>query len=671
MVYLGSFILAEKSKPRSMAKKGPKRKKKKKKVKSKPFSFHFPGLLQWQMLIVTGGFLLAAFGLYWTNLDDGFILDDKIVISENIYTKEGVSGWWDHLTSDSFQGYFKGERKDLVVGGRYRPLSLIVFSAIYQWAGEWTVPYHVVNITLYALTCALLFYLFQVLLTSKRWKSSNPWYLSLPFLAALLYLFHPIHIEAVANIKGLDEILTFFLSLLSWLLALQLYNRPTVLKAVALAGCFFLALLAKENAITFLAVIPLSYFIFGRPVRNNWLWVFPPLFISAALYLILRYQVLGFFLNPGVEITDILNNPFYGLNGAEHFGTVMLTWLKYLGLLIIPHPLVHDYYPYAIPIATISNPMVLVSAILNLGLIAWGLWAGIARKRIDGFAILFYFITFSIVSNLFFTVGTFMNERFVYISSFGFSLLLAYGLTTAARKWLRPQQTKVALPLILLGILVAYSWKTYDRLPDWTSYVALNQSAVEHYPTSARSTLFMGTALFNEAMEINDREKKLEVLEESEYWIDQSLSVFPELGNRNTRNFKYFNAYKMKAGVASEIYKLDQQLAPLLDVFLFVGTDKPHIPYLLEFLDYIHRRSPDREMMENFYHELAYQNLGVNKRNLNYAMTYLNKGLEYLPNSAQLLYDKGRIFQMAGRASDAQTFIQRAQAIQPQIGQNE
>jgi tetratricopeptide (TPR) repeat protein len=76
-------------------------------------------------------------------------------------------------------------------------------------------------------------------------------------------------------------------------------------------------------------------------------------------------------------------------------------------------------------------------------------------------------------------------------------------------------------------------------------------------------------------------------------------------------------------------------------------------------------------MMENFYHELAYQNLGVNKRNLNYAMTYLNKGLEYLPNSAQLLYDKGRIFQMAGRASDAQTFIQRAQAIQPQIGQNE
>jgi tetratricopeptide (TPR) repeat protein len=377
--------------------------------------------------------------------------------------------------------------------------------------------------------------------------------------------------------------------------------------------------------------------------------------------------VLGFFLDPGVEITDILNNPFQGLNTEERLATVFFTWLKYLGLLIFPHPLVHDYYPYAIPISTFSDAVVWISILLHLGLLAWGLWAGLIKKRWDGFAILFYFITFSIVSNLLFTVGTFMNERFIYISSLGFCMLFAYGLTQGARHFLSPNAARVTVALIVASLLAAYTWKTYDRLPDWGSYVSLNSSAVEYYPTSARSTLFMGTALFNEAMAMSDPQQKLKTLKEAEDWIDKSLAVFPTYGNQNTRTFKYYNAYKMKAGVASEIYKLERQLQPLLDVFLFVGKDKPHIPYLLEFLTYINRRSPDKARMEDFYHRLAYQELAVKQQKLNFAMNYLEKGLEYMPNSARLLYDKGRIYQMAGQQAEAQRFMNQARAIDPQI----
>ena len=492
----------------------------------------------------------------------------SLIFFENIYTQKGIAGWWDHLTSDSFQGFFKGEQKNLLTGGRYRPLSLLVFSALYELFGEWTLPYHVVNVFLYGLTAGLLFFLLQILAGKKTVQKNRPLWLSLPFLAALLYLFHPIHIEAVANIKGLDEILTFLFAIFSWWMALKVYNRPNILSSLILALLFFAGMLAKENAITFLAVIPLSLFIFGKPGRKQLAYIFTPLLVSTLTYLIIRYQVLGFFLDPGVEITDILNNPFQGLNTEERLGTVLFTWLKYLGLLIFPHPLVHDYYPYAIPISTFSDAAVWLSLVLHVALLAWGLWAGLVKKRWDGFAILFYFITFSIVSNLLFTVGTFMNERFIYISSFGFAILLAYGLTQATQRFFSPGAGKIALMTAVGALLMAYSWKTYDRLPDWESYTALNASAVEHYPTSARSTLFMGTALFNEAMELNDPQEKLATLRKAEHWIDQSLSVFPEHGNRRTKNFKYYNAYKMKAGVASEIFKIDKNWLRCLTIFI-------------------------------------------------------------------------------------------------------
>ena len=649
-----------------MAKSGSKRKKKKKVSKAKkPHTFSFPAL-NLRHFSIMALFVALAFGLYWTSLSDDFILDDKIVISENIYTQEGIAGWWDHLTSDSFKGFFKGEQKNLLTGGRYRPLSLLVFSALYELFGDWTLPYHVVNVFLYGLTAGLLFFLLQIL-GRKSGRDTNQMWFSVPFIAAILYLFHPIHIEAVANIKGLDEILTFLFAIFSWFVALKLYNRPNLLGSLGLGLLFFAGLLAKENAITFLAVIPLSLYVFGKPGRKQLAYILTPLLLSTAAYLIIRYQVLGFFLDPGVEITDILNNPFYGLNTEERLGTVLFTWLKYLGLLIFPHPLVHDYYPYAIPISTLSDGAVILSMSIHLLLLAYGIWAGLIKHRWDGFAILFYFITFSIVSNLLFTVGTFMNERFIYISSLGFCILLAYGLSRAAQKLLSTARARAAIGIITVGILSAYAWKTYDRLPDWRSYTALNASAVEHYPTSARSTLFMGTALFNEAMATSDPQEKLEKLKESEYWIDQSLSVFPNYGNRTTRNFKYYNAYKMKAGVTSEIYKLEQDLGSLLNVFLFVGKDKPHIPYLLEFLGYVQRRSPDRGLMTNFYHQLAYQELAVNQRKLNFGMNYIQKGLEYMPNNALLLYDKGRIYQMAGQQEEAQRFINQARAIDPQI----
>jgi predicted membrane metal-binding protein len=88
--------------------------------------------------------------------------------------------------------------------------------------------------------------------------------------------------------------------------------------------------------------------------------------------------------------------------------------------------LTHDYYFNQIPYVDFGDIGFLFSLLVNGALVIYAL-VQFKKKTIPSYAILFYFITFSIVSNLLFTVGILMNERFMFFSSVGFSLLMAYG----------------------------------------------------------------------------------------------------------------------------------------------------------------------------------------------------------------------------------------------------
>ena len=106
--------------------------------------------------IATLIFIGLSFGLYFACLPFNYVLDDQMVITGNSFTKKGFSGIWDILTTESFEGYF-GEKKELVQGNRYRPLSIITFAVEYGLVGDMN-PWlsHFINVLLYALTGVLL-----------------------------------------------------------------------------------------------------------------------------------------------------------------------------------------------------------------------------------------------------------------------------------------------------------------------------------------------------------------------------------------------------------------------------------------------------------------------------------------------------------------------------------
>jgi hypothetical protein len=69
-----------------------------------------------------------------------------------------------------------------------------------------------------------------------------------------------------------------------------------------------------------------------------------------------------------------------------------------------------------------GKPGTLISLALYFGM-AYAFFKGWKNKSIYAWAIGFFMATISIVSNLVFPVGTFMNERFIFISSMAFSLI--------------------------------------------------------------------------------------------------------------------------------------------------------------------------------------------------------------------------------------------------------
>ncbi|MFK8102703.1 MAG: hypothetical protein AB8G15_09265 [Saprospiraceae bacterium] len=559
-------------------------------------------------------------GLYVQTINYDFVLDDKIVITDNNYTKKGFSGIVEILTTESFQGYF-GQQYNLLEGGRYRPLSIVTFAIEYGLFGLNAKVSHFVNILLYGLTGILLFRILTLFFPMK--EDQTYWYLNLGFVATALFLAHPVHSEVVANIKGRDEILTLLGALAAMYYSLKYV--ATEKNTYLLLSCvlFFLALLSKENALTFLAIIPLSIYFFSTYSFAKIAKATLPLLGVAILYLIVRTQVIGYLLNPGKEITNIMNNPFYGLSKGEELATVFYTLGMYIKLSLFPHPLTHDYYPYHVPVLNWGDFRAILSLLVHLAL---GVYAvlGLRNKNVIAYGILFYLITLSIVSNVVFSVGAFMNERFIYISSIGVCIILAYFI---AKKL--PEIVGAKANILNLGLLavfmLGFMGKTVSRIPAWKNSMSLNEAAIKVSPNSCRANCFMGTALFQQYKDMPPSAEKEAMLTDINYYINEALRINPNYGSAMT----------MKSGVVAELYKRDNDLEKLLNEFYALLSKKRNLPFIETYLKHLGTNSGSPQRIVDFCYQVS--ELYRQKNYRTYGLKYVNIGLGINPADTRLL----------------------------------
>lgn len=449
-----------------------------------------------------------SFLLYANTLTHDFCQDDSIVITENMFTTQGVSGFGGILGNDTFYGFFKEEGKGaLVAGGRYRPFTLLMFAFEYQLFGKNPFVGHLINVLLFAFMGVLIYFLMLKLLKNKfntegaielKMKSeklsnnslnnnqlSINNYQLIAFVTALLFVVHPIHTEAVANIKGRDEIMTLLGSLSAVWFAVKYFETQDIKNVLFAFICFFIGLLSKENAVTFVVIIPLIFYFFYHTNLIQSIKQTLPFIVATVLFMILRGSVIG--QQFGTEQTELMNNPFLKFVGnqyvpfdiSEKIATIVFTLGKYVELLFMPFELTHDYYPRHVDIMSFGNWEVLMSVGLYISLIVLMLknWA---KRSLISFSIAYFLITLSIVSNIVFPVGTNMAERFLFMPSLGFCLAIGVLINQLVIKSFKLNSETFKLTSInnlldipkpvLIGlsvILIVFSVKTISRNADW------------------------------------------------------------------------------------------------------------------------------------------------------------------------------------------------------------
>jgi tetratricopeptide (TPR) repeat protein len=681
----------------------------KRKSKSKPLSktpisstgsFSNLSLLSW--VIFSLGVLLYA-----NTLRHDYTVDDAIVIYDNEFTLKGLAGIPGLLKYDTFRGFFKVEGKEqLVAGGRYRPLTPLMYAAEVEFfapkkrddKGQPTLDKdgdpvydaneggkrnavkfvgHLVNVLLYGLTGVILFWLLLQILSGegKADKTGNV-ALFTALAATLLFVVHPLHTEAVANVKGRDEIVSLLGSLAALYLSWRAFfeNKPTL--NLAAAVLFFLALLSKENAITFLAIVPLTFYFFSKAKTGSIVRQTVPFLAVAMLFLLIRGSVLGWAMG-GEPPRELMNNPFLKLvNGqyvdvsfGEKFAMIFYTLGKYVQLLIFPHPLTHDYYPRHVDVMTFADWRSLGSLLLYLAL---GVYALIRLPKKDpvSYGILFYLVTLSIASNIVFPIGTNMSERFVYMPSVGFSLVVAvlvYRLTGGRIATSKPLLAGGCLVLLLLA------GRSFLRNFDWKDNFTLFLTDVKVSDKSAKLLNACGGELIAQSIKPENAARKNEMLTQAVQYLQEAVKIHPGYKNAwlllgNASN--YLQQYEPSIQYYQRALKLDPNYGEarnnlgitFREAGKFFGEQKGDLNKALEYLLQAYQLRPDEYETLRLL-GVAYGVGGNHPK----AIEFFTKALERQPNDAMALFNLGSAYFYAGQTEKGNEYIQRAKAINPNI----
>lgn len=187
-----------------------------------------------------------TFLLYQNSIHHAYSFDDYYVIHQNPKIQQGIDAIPEIFTSRYH------DEEGCIFG--YRPIVQTSFAVEYEFFGANPSTSHLINIIFYCIIIVLLWFLLRKLLKDHHFL--------LPLFIVLLFAAHPLHTEAVVNVKNRDTLLSFLFSLLALISFIRFVETRRIWGLFAGIVCFVIAYFAKEEAITFAVIIPVAIFFF-------------------------------------------------------------------------------------------------------------------------------------------------------------------------------------------------------------------------------------------------------------------------------------------------------------------------------------------------------------------------------------------------------------------------
>jgi hypothetical protein len=546
---------------------------------------------------------VAVFVIYANSIPNGYVLDDANVVQQNAYTQKGFSGIPDILSKDSFHGRH-GDRS--YYSRYYRPLSLVTFAIEHGLWGD--IPYisHFINVLLYAITCIILW----LILKNYFFPHSS----DLPLLITLLFAVHPVHTEVVANIKGRDEILSLLFALAALYFSFAYMQKRQWLALTSVLVCFFLALISKENAVTYVGIIPLAIFFFSNISLRKIIEFTFILLGVLAFYMLLRHKIVGG-TSFDVPALDLMMNRFFDSPPGERYATSFYIIAFYIKLLFFPHPLSWDYAYKEIPFFTFSDPAIWAVLAMHLLLVGASLWL-LPKKNPVAFGVLYFYMSIFLVSNLVLNIGGFVGERFLYQASVGFVIVI--GLLICKIPIPSPAMQRAFIFSLSGLLLILGSGKTIARNFDWADNITLFLKDVNAAPGSARANHAAGVINLFLSQQEKDPQKKKKLMDKSIVYLRKAIAIYPKYADANLEIGRAFLVQGEPDSVEKYWVKFQKDL--------MFPDEHPQV-------------QQNKQYLSDLYHRKAKELYTAGK--LQEALQLLDKALSHYPPNHAAWYDKG------------------------------
>jgi tetratricopeptide (TPR) repeat protein len=374
-----------------------------------------------------------------------------------------------------------------------RPLGMFTFALNFHFNGLDVRYYHLVNIAIHLFT-SLLVYRLTLLICSSPALRENPISSQKNVIAlftALLFVSHPLATQSVTYIVQRFNSLAAMFYILSLILFIKarlsaIPGRNRILLYAGSATAALLAMLSKENAVTvFASMLLIEYFLIRTTkLTLNFRDYRVILFIAGLVAVIVVTVVL---LSPEL-FKSVLPSDYSSSSAITPLNYLLTQFgviVRYLFLLIIP---IGQNVDHDIPLVTsIFDTRTILSILVLVGLIILAIKT-YKHYRILSFGISWFFITLAIESGII-PISDLMFEHRTYLPSFGFFLILSWGIWALLEK--KNRSVAIAVLILLTGI---NSVLAFERNNVWKTDISLWTDAAAKSPDKARPVYNLGIA---------------------------------------------------------------------------------------------------------------------------------------------------------------------------------
>ena len=417
--------------------------------------------------------LLLALVSYAPALRNGFVWDDQALILRDPL----IRSW--RLIGEGFQHYLF---TDAAASDFYQPLQRLSYTFDYAIFFLSPAGYHLVSILWHGAAAIALFFFAEEFLAVCDWEAGRR--AGVAFLAALVWVWHPVQSSAVVYIAGRADSMAVAFGFLALFLASRMGRASgghRTAFGLAAGVCFLASALSKEMGLIFL-LIWLIIFFAQRPRSSVFATVGLVATVLAA-YLSLRL--------PAEHLPAPVPPPEPGLVRPI---VVARAVAEYAGLLICPlrlhmerdvetHPSGWD--DASLNAAAWRELQTLVGILL---IVAWGYALWRTQKRPAIFLLLLLaLVAYLPVSGLI-TLNAMVAEHWLYLPSAFLFLVGVIAFDSLGEDSLRRNFVSVCLTIWLLALPV----RTFVRTFDWKDQRTFLTRTIEAGGDSARMWINLG-----------------------------------------------------------------------------------------------------------------------------------------------------------------------------------